>query len=277
MGFVDTYLGFVDMWECDENQHMNVRFYWSKFEAADRQFRRIAGLEGRLPHRLTRHVRYHAELAGGMPVGIRSARVESAPGTIAIVHEMRPLGSEAISATALDRYLVDLPDDLGPAAVPMPASAVPRGLDIAPAALDLSTEAAIEAGGAMTAMTRVTVAEADVDGVIEDYVHIARASDAAPHAWARLGMTRAWLAERGLGRVAVEMKLTYGERLRAGDLVHLVSTVGPVSRRTLVQTHRYFESRSGRPAAVCEVVALAMDMATRRAVTIPAEILERYG
>ena len=275
MSFFETHLGFVDMWECDENEHMNVRFYWSKFEAADRQFRVLAGLDGLLPRRRTRHVRYHAEMHGGASVVVRSARVEAPTGQVAIVHEMRLPGREAIAATALDRYDVALADGIGPAAIAMPDHARPRGIDAAPAPFPGSDREMLEAGGAVTARGRVTVAEADVDGVIEDHVHISRASDAAPHAWKLLGMTPEWMEANGVGRVAVEMKLSYGEPLRAGDLVHLATRVVGLGRSTMTVRHGYFESRSGRLAAVCDVVALPMDLALRRAVPIPELARER--
>lgn len=39
-----TLFSFVNRWECDENDHLNVQFYFSRFEEADRQFRLMTGL-----------------------------------------------------------------------------------------------------------------------------------------------------------------------------------------------------------------------------------------
>ena len=44
MSAVETLFSFVNRWECDENDHLNVQFYFSRFDEADRQFRLVTGL-----------------------------------------------------------------------------------------------------------------------------------------------------------------------------------------------------------------------------------------
>src|SRR5690606_16110861 len=59
----ETLFSSVNRWECDENDHLNVQFYFTRFEEADRQFRLLSGLSDALVgSRRVRHVRYHCEL-----------------------------------------------------------------------------------------------------------------------------------------------------------------------------------------------------------------------
>ena len=44
MAAIETLFSFVNCWECDENDHLNVQFYLGRFEEADRQFRLLSGL-----------------------------------------------------------------------------------------------------------------------------------------------------------------------------------------------------------------------------------------
>jgi acyl-CoA thioester hydrolase len=63
MAAIETLFSFVNCWECDENDHLNVQFYLARFEEADRQFRLLSGLSDALAGaRRARHLRYHEEL-----------------------------------------------------------------------------------------------------------------------------------------------------------------------------------------------------------------------
>ena len=69
-----TLNSFVNRWECDENDHLNVQFYFSRFEEADRQFRLLCGLsETLVGARRVRHVRYHKELRTGDLITVHSS------------------------------------------------------------------------------------------------------------------------------------------------------------------------------------------------------------
>lgn len=73
MALVESLKSFVNRWECDENDHMNVQFYWTKFQTAALHFRLAAGLDD-LPEtaRSSRHVRYHSEVHAADPLVVRS-------------------------------------------------------------------------------------------------------------------------------------------------------------------------------------------------------------
>ena len=105
MSTEETLFSFVNRWECDENDHLNVQFYFSRFEEADRQFQLISGLsEALVGARRVRHVRYHKELRTGDLVTVRSAIAFDGPHMLSVVHEMYNTTSGALAATAIDGY-----------------------------------------------------------------------------------------------------------------------------------------------------------------------------
>ena len=113
----------VEAWECDHNQHWNVRHYMRVFQLAGQVARSGAGGQGAAP--FSQLSRYHRELVQTAPVEVRTCVLADGPMAGFLVHL---LCSEAkLSATAIE----------GPAqAADVPrvtqdqvAAALPRGLD----------------------------------------------------------------------------------------------------------------------------------------------------
>ncbi len=105
MSTYETLRAFVNTWECDENAHMNVQFYYDRFEVADLQFQALAGLEeAALGARGVRRVRYLSEMMASELILVRSAVVRNGPHPVTIVHQMSDPTSGRLTATALDGY-----------------------------------------------------------------------------------------------------------------------------------------------------------------------------
>lgn len=110
MASLETLLSFVNTWECDENDHLNVQFYFSKFEEADRQFRMLTGFsEALVGARRVRHVRYHAELVAASLITVKSYVAFDGPHMLSVVHEMIEGSTGEICATAIDATRQTLP------------------------------------------------------------------------------------------------------------------------------------------------------------------------
>lgn len=286
MSVVESGRGVVNTWECDENAHMNVQFYWAKFADADAHFLAMTGLGPNLigPRR-TRHVRYHKELRAGTGLVFTSFCAPDGPHPFAVVHEMREAETGVVAATALDGYypppatIQALASKEAKYGGPTSDLAKPRAFAAPPSTLDVKEAALFARGAAVTYRGRVLPSDCEADGGMGDRGYVARVTDAASHAWDLAGLTRALLDRSGAGRVAVEMKLTRGAPLVAGDLVHIVTGFLSVERTTFAMRHHLFETRSGRPAAVVDVVALILDLGTRRSMPLPeiarARIAER--
>ncbi|MHA7773981.1 thioesterase family protein [Roseibium sp. M-1] len=273
-----TLFSFVNRWECDENDHLNVQFYFGRFEEADRQFRLLSGLnETLVGARRVRHVRFHKELRTGDLITVGSSIAFDGPHMLTVVHEMRNSTTGDLAATALDGYEPNpnsaktLRQRFKEFQTPMIAEAAPRGIPAGPAAAHRATPASLQAKGAQVVF-RGTVLPRDigVDGKADDRFALSCCTDGVAHVWQRSPMTHAYLTEHGLGRVAVEMKLTWLTPLKTGDLMQVISGFAGVSPKTFSMRHHLFESRTGRLASILDVVALTMDLKSRTAVELPA-------
>jgi acyl-CoA thioester hydrolase len=273
-----TLFSFVNRWECDENDHLNVQFYFSRFEEADRQFRLLSSLsETLVGARRVRHVRYHKELRTGDLVTVQSSIAFDGPHMLTVVHEMRESGTGTLAATALDGYEPNinsaktLRQRFKEFQSPMIAEAAPKGIQTGPSGLRVSLSG-LQANGAGICF-RGTVLPRDIatDGKADDRYALSCCTDAVAHVWQRTPMTHAYLTENGYGRVAVEMKLTWATPLKSGDTVAVATGFTNVNSKTFSMRHHLFESRTNRLAATLDVVALTMDLSSRKAVALPDE------
>jgi acyl-CoA thioester hydrolase len=266
MSPIETLRSFVDAWECDENDHLNVQFYFGYFEDAAAHFFASCGLAPiDRPIPLVRHVRFHSELRGGQLIRIDShAANAQAPDRWHLVHRLSEPATRRMAATALDTF---------PGAAPVPQvmevfeEARPRSL--APGPTNLQDLLARKAP--VTHRGRLGTHEIAASGHPFHRALVARFSSAAPHLWESVGAVQPWLAENKLGRVALEMKVTTGATMPPG-LVELRSGPQALGGKTLSFSHIVTASDSGALVAGGEVTALLFDQAGRRAIELPDEI-----
>ncbi|WP_350332835.1 acyl-CoA thioesterase [Coralliovum pocilloporae] len=280
MGRIESGKGFVNRWECDENDHMNVQFYWTKFQAAALHFRLQTGLE-ELPEdaRTSRHIRYHSEVGAATPLAVQSFVTLDISYPFAIIHEMRDAISNRLSATLIDRYdLSDMEHWAGlayPYRAPLTTEAAPRSFSPVPVSRDDAEQTRHSPKAVTSYRGQVSPDQCDQNGRALDSYIIHCATDGASHAWEAAGLTTDWLNENNLGRVAVEMKLSRLAPLQAHDPVHLVSVTTSAANRTFSFRHHLINTRSGALSAVVDVTGLAMDLGARKAVIWPKEIRAR--
>lgn len=263
---IETVRAYVNTWECDENDHLNVQFFFRYFEDAAAQFFALSGSGDRLPPPpRVRHVRYHRELRVDEAVVCHSQAVADAPGRLA--HVLRETATGEIAGTALDTF-EGLDDGhlnaLSRAAGEMPEAVAPRSLDPAPNPT-IATAATDFEGGFSTCRGSFRGNDLDRHGRATDQAIIARVSDAATQFWTGIGVTSQWLAERDSGRVAVEMKLTRGGARPPHWLVDVQSRLNTVSRSTVSFEHLIHTPETGEIVAAVETTALTMNLKTRRA------------
>ena len=271
MAPIESLRGYVNTWDCDENDHLNVQFYFRFFEDASAHFQSLCGVPASARRRpAVRHVRYHRELRSNDSIRIDSLlAADTGSGRPGVVHMMYATGSGTLAATCLEDcggFGDGVLAALARHGAGMPESAVPRSLEAGPAAV-----ASDAPTGRVTLRSRVRAGDCGSDGVIEDGPFVGRNSDAAAHFWDLVGIDRPWLDRYGRGRVAVEMKLTRFGDLRHGDLIHVASRPLAVARSTVSFENRFVASETGEVAAVIQLTALTMNLATRRAEPFPEE------
>ena len=266
-----SYRGIVNTWDCDENGHMNVQFYWSRFEIADRQFRHRAGLPpiGDASGDRSRHVRYHAELHPAATIGIWSRLALDSDGATVILHEMHDLDRNLVSATAVDRgaVLAGMATD-----EPLPEAALPRSLAGPPLPRPWLDADGQLAEAMLTCRSMAEPRYCREDGLLSDQGLVGLSVDAAPSSWTMVGLTRRRLDAEGLGRVAIEKRLIVHDRPKAGQLIEIRTRVQGGDRTTMTYGHAYFTDGRADAVATCEVTVLAMDLAKRKAVRLPEDV-----
>jgi len=275
---LETLKSFVNTWECDENNHLNVQFYFERFEDADRHFHLIAGLDPALAgERISRHVRYHRESHVADLQVVRSGLYDQAAGSLTILHVLYDLGSGAIFATALDLYRPPRPlpevllNGLPEAPEAERRAARPRSFAEALPALSVSAEALMRSGGFISYYGVVKPAHCTAEGALDDRSLIACISNAAAHVWETAPMTRDWLDRHTYGRVAVEMRLAYGAPVPVGTLTRVISKWSAVQRTSFAFRHHVMDARTGACHAIVEATGLVMDLNTRKAVPLPED------
>ncbi|MEP3048788.1 MAG: thioesterase family protein [Roseibium sp.] len=273
-----TMFSFVNRWECDENDHLNVQFYFSRFEEADRQFRLISGLSDTLVGaRRVRHVRYHSELRTGDLITIQSGIAFDGPHMLTVVHELRESGTGTLAATAIDGYEPNsnsaktLRQRFKDYQCSMIDEASPKGIPAGVKRQKASFQNLQDNGAAICFRGTVLPRHIGIDGKVDDQFVLACCTDGVAHVWQRTPMTHAYLSENNFGRVAVEMKLCWHTPLKTGEPIVVATGFTGVHGKTFGMRHHMFESRTNRLAATLDVIALTMDLNSRTAVAMPEE------
>jgi acyl-CoA thioester hydrolase len=102
--------------------------------------------------------------------------------------------------------------------------------------------------------------------------YVGKFDEATWHLFAGAGITPDYLRESGNGMAAVEQKLTYSRELFAGDIVLVRSEVVEVGEKSVTFANEMVNAATGESAARCELTAVHMNRAARRASPFPAEI-----
>lgn len=268
---IEIHRSFVNTWECDENRHMNVRFYIRRFEEGAAVFLAGHAGEGRHPVLRHRHVRYHRELLEGESTVTMAAFPNNGPLKGHLVQVLREISTGEICATSLDCF-----DDLETAPIAPDAEAAeaasPRGLAAGDCEADNPGFLAehMKARKAL-AINYMVAAEADRDaeGRLRTDRIVGCFSDGASHIWEHAGITTGWLNANSNGRVSVEMKVQPVGSIAAGEALELVSRVADQKGRTFRLVHTLRSVADGRVAARGEACCLVMNLESRRAVALP--------
>ena len=267
---LETQRSFVNSWECDENFHMNIQFYWKRFGDAEQIFFHLS--QNNSQRWIDRHVRYHGELHMATNTVVRSCQIASQH---QVVHELINGDSGELSATAIDLYANPVGDN-GPKIESADEAALPRSLPIEPLTI-IDTAPVIASGlGVLSHRSVITPLECDHHGNLLDQFYIARFSDAASHLWNHLGVTRGWMHDNNLGTVAVEMKATRHGHVRVGTMLEAVTWLEALGNKTFSFRHQISDMASGEALYSGAVTALLMDLNARRAVTLPDMMREQF-
>jgi acyl-CoA thioester hydrolase len=273
-----SFWGSVNTWECDENDHQNVRFFAHKINQALQAW--IADLTGaagmtlQVPGAIRQqHIRFVREARAATPVRVDCGLLRHTDGELTALSIMyHNASNEPLAAfqTTLDTR--DWPDAWrAPAPLTAPAFAQPRGID--PARLPPcppNCGAALAVGYRIVGQGVIGADECDRTGAVLPHVYIGRVSDGMPNLWVFVNgdADAAARADGTLGGAALEYHLAIHAPLREGDVYTHLSGVRAIAAKTQTMSHIIINGRSGACAASATAVGVAMDLTTRRAVAI---------
>lgn len=278
---VQVFRGSVNRWECDENDHLNVRFYAHKMYQTVQAGLVSAGLippdHVDIDEQIRSvHMRYIAEARIAAPITGCFGVVEQTPDHLKVVAELRNTSSHTLMASYV--FELAMSSTTTVATIPMPEGSGSRGLPATPSAfsnLDLST--ALERGFIKTGQGVVQAEECDPSGRLLFYQYIGRVSDAVPNLWAVLEGESA-RGEGMLGGAVLEYRTDKLGSLCLGSQFTLLSGFTGMGEKTKHLAHLMFSNETGICVAASEVIAINMDLVARKAIAIPAaerDILKR--
>ncbi len=105
--------------------------------------------------------------------------------------------------------------------------------------------------------------------------YVGRFDEATWQLFARLGLTRAWLAAHGRGMAAVEQHLHYRRELHAGDVIVVRTRLDETAAKSMRFTHEMFDAVDDGLCASCTLTAVHLDTTARRATPFAPEIVAR--
>lgn len=273
--------GSVNTWECDENDHQNVRFYAHKALQAMQSWAvemsgRVAAVE-RVARAIRRqHIRFLAEARAATPVRVEVGALSSSSEGLTLLAVMRHNATDQPLATftsVLDAQILgDLLAGLGPiATATAPDFAQARGLpgDLPRAPTNLAS--ALHAGYRVVGRGVIGGVECQADGLLSPWGYIGRVSDGMPNLAVILGTPREREARESnpIGGAALEYRLEILEPLARDDVFIHLSGVSAIADKTQRMAHVLINARTGTCAMQAAAIGVSMDLVTRRAIAIP--------
>ncbi len=272
-----AYRGSVNRWECDENDHLNVRFceekIWQTLVGGLLQLGAITEVEvDELPARITcQHLRFQQEARIATPIsGFISVLPSAASTQFNVLAQLRhgvsdePLCSSLFAVGGLDCATAEI----GQLEF---AHSLPKGIesDLSYHVLDLP--AALAKGFVVTGRGVIQRIECASNGLLLPHNYMARTSDSMPNLWTYLaGDERVSDAEGG---AVVEFRRQYHQPLRDKQAFIVVS--GLLGARGKIQRfgHMMFNSGTQACCASAQAVSVRMDLNARKAIALADEDL----
>jgi len=269
LSFETCYIGSVNRWECDENDHLNVRFYAQKINQAVAVFIESAGIRPDEVRITGQHIRFVQEARIATPLAVDCALLGATEGGWEILALMRQNLTDAPVAGFITRVEgASLPAAAG--SVSAPDWAAPRGLDPADPYPRPESIESVSTGFHRMGRGRIAAAECDDAGMALPEIYIGRISDGMPNLWAFT--TDALEVEQRLGGelggAALEYRFDIIRPLTRGDTFSHLSGIRDIGRKTQHMVHLLIAEQRGEIAVCAEAIGVGMDLKTRKAVPI---------
>ena len=272
-----SYRGSVNRWECDENDHLNVRFceekLWQTLVGGLLELDLISATEvDDLPARITcQHLRFQQESRIATPIsGFVSLLSTAVSKEFNVLAQLRhsvsgePLCSALVAISGLAHGEATVSEE-------EITHGLPRGIDADSPYHVLNLASALEKGFVVTGRGVIQPNECTNSGCLLPYNYMARTSDSMPNLWSHLaGDERVTDAEGG---AVVEFRRHYHQPLREHQTLVVVSGLLDAQGKIQRFGHLLFDARTQQCYASAQAVAVRMDLQARKAIALSEEDL----
>ena len=254
----------VNRWECDENDHMNVRFFLAKhWETLNSQLGQTDLLGAIRVH----HLRFHQEARLAAPLSGYLGVVEAETGEQRYMTELRQSFTQDVMSTCLH--------DFGHAsldgAIPLPPYAGPRGVQDATSEFSrVAYEELAQRGFALIGLGSIGRNECDASGRLLPAHYMGRLSDSMPHLWG--AVHESGVLDEDEGGAVLEYRLEYFAGLRFGERFEIWSGLRGVGEKLQEFVHLVFNGER-QLALVAEAVGVRLDLVQRKSKVLPADVV----
>ncbi|MEM7098197.1 MAG: hypothetical protein AAF541_08065 [Pseudomonadota bacterium] len=268
-----TYRGSVNRWECDENDHLNVRFFvqrhWQTLQAG----LETLGVSISAAQLSTLHIRFLAEARIATPLtGKFGVVTDSRGGTTVIFTQLcHSVTGQCLSSALHDvRLQLDhvpeetectIDSDLGPRGIPETHSAF---ADLPYADLAAHNFQLIGKG-------IISGQEVTPDGSLCVHHYMGRLSDSMPHLWINLFGGTSGL-DSGQGGAVLEYRMGFHRFAQLGTSYEVWSGLSRAGRKVQQFTHLMFDAGSKQLILDAQAVGLRMDLESRKSVDLPDDV-----
>ena len=277
-----TYRGSVNRWECDENDHLNVRFCEHKLYQTLLSGLLVNGCIDSadvpsLPAKLARqHIRFQAESRIAAPLGGYFAPVvgEEFQVLVELRNEVSGVVACSMLCTIADQGIAAKLQGLAGCVDPQDIGhAWPRGIQRNLNLHSVTLDEALELGFRLIGAGVIETDECSAHGWFMPHHCMGRISDSMPHLWGAVFPESQ--ASGDEGGAVVEFRRSYDEMLMAADAYRVVSGIVEVGARVQSFAHLMFNLRTGKCCVNAQAVALRMDLQARKAITMTGAALAR--
>ncbi len=292
---LEVWRGGVDIWECDQMGHMNVRFYLAHaveglagLAAALGMPRAFAPSSSATLLPLSVHIRFLREARLGSPLhmtaGILAISESDVDVLLTLIHTETGLPAatlrlQMVHVTPAGRPF-PWPDRVRERAEALRSSlpdyAAPRGLEASEPVWSVGLAEAQALGMKVSGRGAVSPPECDVFGRIRPDRVLARIGQVSYFT----AMMAAVLAEapmeaeasgRRVGSAIVECRIVFRSWPGAGDGIEVHSALSTADARTLRMVNWLLDPVNGQAWASAEMVAITFDLEARKAIALTPE------
>ena len=269
-----VYRSSVNRWECDENDHLNVRFYVAKhMEALAAGLLRLGVavqvLDNLHAHVKTHHLRFLQESRISTPLSGYCGVVSTQADTSTLLTELRHSSTDEVLCTCLHHLSCGLPAGVLTAAAAEHAQ--PRGIT-APLSIDTLQGDLGQRGFRRIGLGYISTAEVAASGHLLMQHYMGRLSDSMPHLWAAL---RGEAFDGVEGGAVLEYQLRYHQTLAAGMPYEVWSGLAQASAKVLRMVHLIKRPDSGEIYVAAETIGVRMDLTLRKAIVFDTAAQEK--